>query len=118
MIGCCFLVLCICFREVVVSVLRRHGESNASVAEQGLEAIRNLAANAGNNTKLGACDACAGLWWWVLIIVFVSWLCCIFCMGSIRSLRSFDVLCHKHDDLSRAELGSFDGIGAFFALCI
>ena len=58
---------------VVVSVLRRHGESNASVAEQGLRAIENLAADDGNNTKLGACDACAGLWRWVLIIVFVSW---------------------------------------------
>ena len=44
----------------MVSVLRRHGESNASVAESGLEAIINLAYDAGNNTKLGACDACAG----------------------------------------------------------
>ena len=49
---------------MVVSVLRRHGESNASVAEPGLEAITNLASNAGNKTKLGVWDACAGVWWW------------------------------------------------------
>ena len=54
---------------MVVSVLRRHGESNASVAEPGLRAIANLAADAENRTKLGACDACAGEWlWWFRIV--------------------------------------------------
>ena len=55
-------------RVVVVSVLRRHGESNASLAEQGLWAIANLADDDGNNTKLGACDGCAGVRWWCLIV--------------------------------------------------
>ena len=46
----------------MVSVLRRHGESTADVAEGGLSAINNLAIDAGNRTKLGECDACAGVW--------------------------------------------------------
>ena len=62
------VVLVVVVHVVVVSVLRRHGESNASVAEQGLWAIANLTADAGNNTKLGACDGCAGVWWWCLIV--------------------------------------------------
>ena len=66
---CLLLLLCLgvgcngcCCRVVVVSVLRRHGESTASVAEAGLRAIVNLAVDDENKTKLGECDACAGVW--------------------------------------------------------
>ena len=62
------IVMVVVVRVVVVSVLRRHGDSNASVAEQGLWAIKNLADDAGNRTKLGACDGCAGVRWWCLIV--------------------------------------------------
>ena len=67
--GCLLLLLCLgvgcngcCCRVVVVSVLRRHAESTADAAEGGLSAISSLAEDAGNRTKLGECDACAGVW--------------------------------------------------------
>ena len=44
-----------------MSVLRRHGESTASVAKPGLWAIKVLAVDDENKTKLGECDACAGV---------------------------------------------------------
>ena len=49
-----------CVREVVLSMVQCHGESNAAVAEQGLRAIENLAVDDANKTKLGEGGACTG----------------------------------------------------------
>ena len=47
--GCC---------ELVVSVLRTHGTSNAAVAEEACCSIRNLAVNDANQIKFGDAGGC------------------------------------------------------------
>jgi len=45
---------------VVLDLLRLHGSSNAAVAEKGLTAIANLAADADNKRRLGEAGAATG----------------------------------------------------------
>ena len=55
---CVFLFVSLA--AVVVAVLRAVGSQSVGVAEQGCGAIWNLAADATNNTALGAAGACEG----------------------------------------------------------
>ena len=55
------VLLCALLGAVLVVALRAHGPSSAAVAEQGLFAVRNLAANNdANKTLLGEAGVCPG----------------------------------------------------------